>query len=125
LLQSDVVSVSYEETGNQLIAALKYAEELKINQPKYNTTSKNKFAQISFSNANMVVVDKGRNLGEKSAVLIEDNELKGFCFTNLGYQLNNIEILRCMISPMENSAHNRTIIKQYLQKNTVEKLIRF
>lgn len=125
LLQSDVVSVSYEETGNQLIAALKYAEELKVNQPKYNTTAKNKFVQISFSNANMVVVDKGRNLGEKSVVLIEGNELKGFCFTNLGYQLNNIEILRCMISPMENSAHNRTIIKQYLQKNTVEKLIRF
>lgn len=125
LLQTDVVSVSYEETGNQLIAALKYAEELKINQPKYNTSSKNNFAQISFSNANMVVVDKGRNLGEKSVVLIENNELKGFCFTNLGYQLNNIEILRCMISPMENSIHNRVIIKQYLQKNNVEKLIRF
>ncbi|OGS74091.1 MAG: DNA polymerase III subunit epsilon [Flavobacteria bacterium RIFCSPLOWO2_12_FULL_35_11] len=124
-LQTEVVSVSYEETGNQLIAELKYAEELKINLPKYNLLAKNKFTQISFSNANLVVVDKGRNLGEKSVVLIENNELKGFCFTNLSYQLNNIEILRCMISPMENSIHNRAIIKQYLQKNNVEKLIRF
>jgi DNA polymerase-3 subunit epsilon len=124
-LQKEVVSVTYEETGNQLIAELKHAEELKINQPKYNLSTKNKFTQISFSNANLVVVDKGRSLGEKSAVLIENNELKGFCFTHLGYQLNNIEILRCMISPMENSTQNRAIIKQYLQKNNVEKLIRF
>lgn len=125
LLQTEVVSVSYEETGNQLIADLKYAEELKINQPKYNLSTKNKFTQISFSNENLVVVDKGRILGEKSVVLIEGNELKGFCFTNLGHQLNNIEILRRMISPMENSLLNRAIIKQYLQKNNVEKLIRF
>jgi DNA polymerase-3 subunit epsilon len=125
LLQTEVISVSYEETGNQLIAELKYAEELKINKPKFNLSTKNKFTQISFSNSNMVVVDKGRNLGEKSVVLIEDNEVKGFCFTNLAHQLNNIEILRCLISPMENSIHNRVIIKQYLQKNNVEKLIRF
>ncbi|HEY9169061.1 MAG TPA: exonuclease domain-containing protein [Lutibacter sp.] len=125
MLQSDVVSVTYEETGNPLIAELKYAEELKVNRPKYNLLTKNNFENISFSNANLVVVDKGRNLGEKSAVLIENNELKGFCFTHLGYQLNNIEILRCMISPIENSTQNRTIIKQYLQKNNVEKLIRF
>ena len=125
MLQTNVVSITYEETGNQLIAELKHAEELKINQPKYNTSSKSRFTKISFSNSNLVVVDKGRNLGEKSVVLIENNELKGFCFTHLGYQLNNIEILRCMISPMENSTQNRAIIKQYLQKNNVEKLIRF
>ena len=56
---------------------------------------------------------------------IENNEFKGFCYADLSYQINNIEVLRTLISPMENSLYNRNIIKKYLQKNNVEKLIRF
>ena len=72
-----------------------------------------------------MVIDKGRNIGEKSVLLIENGEFKGFCYTDLAYQINNIDILRNLISPMKNSIHNRNIIKKYLEKNNVEKLIRF
>ena len=125
ILQNSVVSVSYEETGNELIAQLKHIEELRINKPKYNFTGKSKAAIIEFSNSNLLVVDKGRNVGEKSVILIEDDEFKGFCYTDLSHQINNIEILRNLILPMKNSVYNRNIIKTYLQKNQVEKLIRF
>lgn len=124
-LQNKVVSVSYEETGNELIADLKLAEEVRINKPLYNFPNKPTFLNIDFNNDNLLVIDKGRNVGEKSVLLIENSELKGFCFTNLSYQINNLEVLRNLISPMENSIYNRNIIKKYLQKNNVEKLIRF
>ncbi len=124
-LQDKVVSVSYEETGNELIANLKLAQEIKINKPLHNFQSKPYFPKIDFSNENLLVIDKGRNVGEKSVLLIEKDEFKGFCYTDLYYQVNNLEILRNLISPMENSIHNRIIIKKYLQKNNVEKLIRF
>lgn len=124
-LQKHVVSISYEETGNELIALLKYNEEVKINKPKYNFKTNPKVTNIEFSNKNLLVIDKGRTVGEKSVLLIENNEFKGFCFADLSYQINNIEVLRTLISPMENSTHNRVIIKKYLQKNNVEKLIRF
>lgn len=124
-LQNNVVSVSYEETGNELISQLKYSQELQINRPKYNFSIKTKITIIEFSNDNLLVVDKGRNIGERSVLLIENNEFKGFCYIDLSYQLNNIDVLRNLISPMENSVHNRNIIKNYLQKNQVEKLIRF
>ncbi len=124
-LQNLVVSVSFEETGNELIANLKLAEEIKVNKPVHNFQSKSNFPDIDFSNENLLVIDKGRNVGEKLVLLIENNEFRGFCFTDLFYQTNNLEILRNLISPMENSTHNRNIIKKYLQKNNVEKLIRF
>ncbi|SFS35209.1 exonuclease domain-containing protein [Lutibacter maritimus] len=125
IIQNSVVSVSYEETGNDLIAQLKYLEEIKTNKPKFNFTKKQQFSKIEFSNENLLVIDKGRSIGEKSVLLIENNQFKGYCYVNLEYQINNIEILRTLISPMENSIENRYIIKNYLQKNKVEKLIRF
>ena len=124
-LQKNVVSVSYEETGNELIALLKFSEEIKINKPLYNFVAKVNNDNIKFNNDNLIIVDKGRAVGEKSVLLIENNEFKGFCYTHLSYQVNNLEVLRKAISPMENSTLNRSIIKTYLQKNNIEKLIRF
>ncbi|WP_111707936.1 exonuclease domain-containing protein [Lutibacter citreus] len=124
-LQESVVSISHEETGNELIAQLKFVQEIKINRPKYNFNLKNHLAEITFSNDNLLVIDKGRSIGEKSVLLIENNEFKGFCYTNLSYQLSNLDILRSLISPMDDSIYNRNIIKKYLDKNNVEKLIQF
>ncbi len=125
IIQEKVISVTYEETGNELIAQLKFSEQLRINKPVFNYTTKNNFNTIKFSNANLLIVDRGRNIGEKSVILIEKDELIGYCFTDLSYQMNNIEVLRNLISPMENSKNNRFLVKNYLQKYKVEKLIRF
>ena len=35
-MQNEIVAVTYEETGSELIASLKESEEIKRNQPKYN-----------------------------------------------------------------------------------------
>ncbi|WP_372745057.1 exonuclease domain-containing protein [Lutibacter sp.] len=124
-IQNNVVSVSYEETGNELISQLKYHKEILLNKPKYNFSKKEQYTEIEFSNENLLVIDKGRTIGEKSVILIENNILKGYCYVNLEHQINNLEILRTLVSPMENSIENRFIIKKYLQKNKVEKLVRF
>ncbi|MFK5959382.1 MAG: exonuclease domain-containing protein [Lutibacter sp.] len=124
-IQKNVVSVSYEETGNDLITQLKFAEEIKTNKPPFNFLTKPKVSAISFSNENLLIIDKGRFIGEKSVILIENNEFKGFCYTDLSYQITNLDVLKTLITPMENSIYNRNIIKKYLQKNNVEKLIRF
>ena len=125
IIQNSVVSVSFEETGTDLIAQLKFNEEIKTNKPKFNFSKKEQYTEIEFSNDNLLVIDKGRSIGEKSVILIENKVFKGYCYVNLEHQINNIEILRTLISPMENSIENRFIIKKYLQKNNVEKLIRF
>ncbi len=124
-LQKLTHSVSYELTGNELISTIKFYNELEINKPSFNLYFPKKTASINFSNSNMIIVDKGRSIGEKSIILIENDTLLGFCFVDLEYQINNLEILKSLITPLMNNNQNRNIIRKYLQKNTVEKIIRF
>lgn len=117
--------VSYEKTGSELVGRLKFQQELSVNKPRFNFNHKNGFSNTAFSNPNLIIVDKGRSAEEKSAILIENDELKGFCFIDLEYQLNNIDVLKSHLTPLSNNKENRGIIKKHLQKNTVLKLIRF
>ncbi len=71
----------------------------------------------SFENQNMVIVDRGRTIDERSAILIENGEFKGYGFYNLNYQINNIEILQSIITPMQNNGDTQHIIQSYLRRN--------
>jgi len=48
--------------------------------------------------------------------LIENGIYKGYCFYDLNYQINNIEVLKNIIIPMQNNRDTRTIIQGYLRK---------
>jgi DNA polymerase-3 subunit epsilon len=80
---------------------------------------------MTFENNNMVVIDRGRTVNERSAVLIENGIYKGYCFFDLNYQVNNIEILKNIIIPMQNNRDTRTIIQGYLRKNKVMRILKF
>lgn len=210
-IQKEVASVSFEATGNELIALLKENEEIKLNKPKFNKTSskpvfsyalykfidENGFINLKISRAdarkqnittfnglqqaksvlenivesyrlcqrytslnngsntcfsytvkgcngacneaespldynervqemidkysyedqNLLIIDRGREIDEKSALLIEDGEFKGIGYFNLNYQLNNIDIVRSVITPMKNDRDVRHIIQSYLRRN--------
>ena len=216
-VQKEVASVSYEATGNELIAILKENEEIKLNKPKYNkiqtksifnyalyqTTDENGYINLtigkadarkknittfnglqqaksvlnnivesyqlcerltglhqgsgncfsytiksckgacigveppseynqrvtqmidkySYRDQNMLVIDRGREVDEKSALLVEEGEFKGIGYFNLNYQLNNIDIVRSIITPMKNDRDARHIIQSYLRKNNRLKII--
>ena len=79
----------------------------------------------SFENNNMVILDRGRNYDERTAVLIENGIYKGYCFYELNYQVNNIEILKNIIISMQHNRDTKTIIQNYLRKHKVYKIIRF
>ena len=91
----------------------------------YNTRVKECIAKNSFENQNMVVVDVGRNKGERTAVLIENGVYKGYAFYVLNYQISNIEILKKIIIPMQNNKDVRTIIQSYIRKKKALKIVRF
>ncbi|RKS02486.1 exonuclease domain-containing protein [Flavobacterium sp. 102] len=218
-IQREVFAVTYEETGNELIALLKESEEIKINKPIYNRAQRKTIFQyalcvekdengylalkvqkadgrkkeitsftsiqegknilhkitaehhlcqkinglydtqngcfqlkikecngaclnqeptneynarveefireMKFENDNMVIIDRGRNINERSAVLIENGIYKGYCFFDLNYQVNNIEILKNIIIPMQNNRDTRTIIQCYLRRHKVIRIVKF
>jgi len=124
-LQKELISVSFDITGSELISQIKYQEEIKTHQPKYNQKSKVKIHYTNYSNENMILVDKGRNVSEKSVILIENNTYQGYGFADLSYQINNLEVLKSLITSTKAMEVQNDIIIKYLKNNTIEKIIRF
>jgi DNA polymerase III subunit epsilon len=97
----------------------------KENPESYNERVDEFILEMKFENENMVIIDRGRSVDERSAVLIENGIYKGYCFFDLNYQVSNIEILKNIIIPMQNNRDTRTIIQGYLRKNKVFKILKF
>ena len=218
-IQSDVFTVTYDETGSELIALLKESEEIKINKPMYNRAQRKSIFQFalyaekdengylnlklqkadgrkkeitsfasmqeaknalfritahynlcqkytglyitknecfqykikecdgacignilpeeynervqeyidknSFESESMILVDRGRNSSERSAILIENGIYKGYAFYDLNYQITQIEILKTILIPMQNNRDTRNIIQAYIRKSKTIKVIKF
>ena len=67
---------------------------------------------------------KGREVDENGIVLIEENEVFGYGFTNLSFQETEISILKTILTPIENKDLAKSIVKNYLNNNSVSKIIR-
>ena len=90
---------------------------------QYNARVERYLAMHSYENQNMVIIDHGREVDERSVILIEDGVYRGFGFFNLNYQINNLEILRSIISPMEDNRDAQHIIHSFLRRKKVLKII--
>lgn len=91
----------------------------------YNKRVEALITKNSYSNKNMVIIDKGRAIDEHSAILIENGVFKGLGFFNLNYQISNIEVLESIITPMQNNRDTQHIIQSYLRKDKRLKVITF
>jgi DNA polymerase-3 subunit epsilon len=135
VLQKETKKVTYEKTGSELVALLKEQEELLRNNPKYNPLkpiAKRKNGVLvpdniidipEGSGRDMVIVDKGRELGEYSAILIKNGIFKGLGYYDLNYQINNIHILESIITPMTGTGEAHRLISAYLQRKRVIRII--
>ena len=92
---------------------------------EYNVRVNQFISKYSYENKNMLIIDRGREIDEKSALLIEAGIFKGIGYFNLNYQLNNPDILRSIITPMKNDRDAQHIIQNYLRKNRKLKIIEF
>ncbi|WP_075342309.1 3'-5' exonuclease [Tenacibaculum agarivorans] len=124
-IREKVDTVTYEETGNQLFTRLKYYLELDKLKPKHNIIRKRKLTTRNFANDHFLIINNGRIPEEKSVILIEHNQVIGYAFTNLSYQTDQIEILKNVLTPIENKMLAKTIIKNYLVTNNVDKIVRY
>ena len=91
----------------------------------YNTRVHELIERNSFQNKNLVIIDKGREINERSVIFIENGIFKGIGFFDLNFQINNIDVLKSLITPMQDNRDIQHIIKNYLRKNHVKKIIEF
>jgi len=89
----------------------------------YNTRVKSLIAKHSYENKNMLIIDRGRDIEEKSVFLIANGIFKGMGFFDLNHQINNKEVLLSIITPMSNNKDNQHIIQSYMRRNKRLKII--
>lgn len=89
----------------------------------YNQRVQQLIAKNSYDSQNMVIIDRGRDIEERSVVYIENGVFKGLGFFDLNYQINNLEVLESLITPMENNKDSQHIIHNYIRRNKNLKII--
>jgi DNA polymerase-3 subunit epsilon len=97
----------------------------KITAIEYNSRVQTFIDKNLFENKTLVIVDKGRTISERSAILVENGIYKGYAFYDLNYQINKIEILRNIIIPMQSNRDTRNSIQSYLRKGKMMKIVNF
>lgn len=89
----------------------------------YNARVKQFIQKNSYQSKNMLIIDRGKNIEERSVILIEDGVYKGYGFFNLNFQIHHPKILKTLITPMKNNRDTQHILQGYLRKNKVLKII--
>ena len=123
-IQERVEKISFDKTGNDLFTSLKYNLQLDVLSPKFNSKEQQKLITKDFNNDDFIIIEKGRTIDENAIILVEDNEVYGYGFTNLNYQENKLDILKSILTHIDNKIKTKNIIKNYLNKNRIHKIIR-
>lgn len=90
---------------------------------EYNKKVASFMKKNSYEKQHMLLIDQGRELDERSVVYIEKGVFRGIAFFNLNYQINNLEVLKSLLTPMKNNKDAQHIIQSYLRRNKVLKII--
>jgi DNA polymerase-3 subunit epsilon len=79
--------------------------------------------KYSLNHKDTLLIDKGREIGENSVILIRKGSLVGVGYYDLNHQINNIHILESLITPMNGTENANFIIESYLRKKRIIKTI--
>lgn len=123
-IKQKAFSVSYDRSGNELFNRLKFYIEVDNLSPQYNVKKKVNTKVVHFNNDHFIIVDKGRDIEENAIIYIKENEVVSYGYTNLAYQENNLEVLTNILTPIKQKVIAKNIIKNYLERNKVKKIIR-
>jgi len=92
---------------------------------KYNERLTKAIGYLNFENQNFAILDKGRNIGENSFVLVENGLFIGLGYFNLNFQVDNIDVLKKILIKMDDNKDNQQIIQRFLKKSRGIKILHY
>ena len=78
----------------------------------------------TFKNQNMILIDYGRDLDERSAIWIENGVFRGYAYFNLNFQIHTASVLKSILTPMEHNKDAQHIIQSYMRRHKRLKIIK-
>lgn len=103
-----------------------WGQKIKIpaeNSQIYNKKLGKILADKSLKNKNLVLVSKGRTPQEKSILYIQNGFLFGYGFAQLNYQINHREIVKDIVTPVQNLPQVAWLVQQYFLRTKNYKII--
>ncbi|HYW97195.1 MAG TPA: hypothetical protein VE870_16500, partial [Bacteroidales bacterium] len=96
-------------------------------EPKsaYNARANTLIESVEFEDDNMIMIDKGRTTDERSVILIEKGLYRGFGFLDVSESYVQVDDLKACIKESNDNSEIRQIIRGWLRKNKIEKIIKF
>ena len=91
----------------------------------YNIRVTKSLSKFQVDENNLMIIDKGRHNNEKVAIKVEKGKYLGFGYFDAQNSFINVEELNDYINHYTDNRDVQHIIKSYLEKNRVEKLIEF
>ena len=97
----------------------------KILPVEYNLRIQAFIDKNTFENKSLMIIDRGRTVNERSAILIENGVYQGYTFYDLNHQINTMQVLKNIIIPMPHNRDTKSILQTALRKNKGIKVISF
>ncbi|MDG1373830.1 MAG: exonuclease domain-containing protein [Flavobacteriaceae bacterium] len=90
----------------------------------YNKRVLNLIDSHTFKDQNMIIIDYGREVDERSAVLIENGVFRGYTYFNLNFQIHTTAVLKSILTPMEHNKDAQHIIQSFMRRHKRLKIIK-
>ena len=91
----------------------------------YNERAEKALQEFVFEQRNFFIIDKGRDEEERCAVKIVNGKYAGYGYFNLNDMGFGLSAVHDCIKPSEDNRDIQVILKSYLRRNRVEKIIEF
>lgn len=95
----------------------------KVSPEIYNIRVQEYIDKHSFENKSLMIIDRGRTINERSAVLIENGIYKGYTYYDLNHQIHTMAVLKNIIIPMPHNRDTKAILQSAIRKNKSIKIV--
>jgi DNA polymerase-3 subunit epsilon len=91
----------------------------------YNQRVAGAIGGVTYEHESFVVLDEGRTNDERAVVIVENGRYLGYGYVSATESFENIEQLKSCITHSPDNRDVQTIIKGYLERHSVEKVIAY
>lgn len=102
-----------------------FSDTIETPFPEYNENLLAVLEPFNIDKGTIKLIDVGRKVNEKSAIILDNGKLIGYCFYDLNHQVNDSKRIEGNLTPIAFQRNNRNIILNYINKRKGYKLIHF
>ena len=75
---------------------------------------------LLYPHEDMLIIDKGKSVSEKSFILIKDGLFQGYGYFQLNHQINSLDKIETRLIKIEDNRDTQAVIRSFLRKNVIK-----